>query len=159
LWGITTLDGLLESRSTGDLGAAPGQAEGTAPSAPIDHPTMSPGAPADPAWLSVRTASGANYTHDTLAEIAERANGPALAPSEFGDGPLSALADNAGFGPCVTEVLSAHPGEVTVADFATYEGTPAVIFVIRLGNSTTVVAVGAQCGPGNPDILATVTVS
>jgi hypothetical protein len=57
---------------------------------------------------------------------------------------------------CLAAVSSVHPGAVVAADFARYEGGPAVVLLVRGDNTSTVVAVGPGCGNGGADELAAV---
>jgi hypothetical protein len=115
------------------------------------EPVMSPvGVP--PALGSgsqpVLLTSGRNYTRDTLQQL------PAPSPEQnknfdaasFSAGPLAGLSTSAGFTDCIAAVRVDHPGEVRTADFARYEGSPALILQVVQGTTTVVVAVSGECG-------------
>jgi hypothetical protein len=57
---------------------------------------------------------------------------------------------------CLTAVRAAHPGTVTVLDYARFQSQPALIIVIRQGSGGLVVAVGENCGLTGTDEKAAV---
>jgi hypothetical protein len=94
--------------------------------------------------------SGTDYTHDTLAG----AGVPPIAPA-FGGGQAQATADVPaalarlaapdGLTGCLAAITAIEGGQATGADFARYQGQPALIVALT-GGSARVVAVGADCG-------------
>jgi hypothetical protein len=167
LGGVTLAREQLGSRSAPGFSAdSPDQAEG-GPPAPSILPTSAPlqGPPTGGSWdgFSGLVASGTDYEFATLARFAdEPRTGSPVTFTELrqlngaGDG-LDRLATVEGFGRCLNAVRAAHPGTVVAADFARYEGNPAVILLIEQGTST-VVAVGPDCGIAGADELAAVEV-
>jgi hypothetical protein len=135
------------------------QAEGYAPPVPT--------APL-PAATSDRTdgtipvaASGTDYQQDTLAQLA--AVTPPVQPGFQGalnpGDPLGDFATIDRLDMCAAAVVASHGGKVLFADFARYEGEPAIVFLLREGTTSTVVAVGPNCGvSGAVDELAAVQV-
>jgi hypothetical protein len=69
------------------------------------------------------------------------------------DGPLVRLTDPVALSECLSAVTAAHPGTVTLVEFARYEHQPAVIVVVTDGSAARTVVVGPNCGlPGSgPD--------
>jgi hypothetical protein len=57
---------------------------------------------------------------------------------------------------CLAAVRAAHPGTVTVLDYARFRSQPALIIVIRQGSGGLVVAVGENCGLTGADEKAAV---
>jgi hypothetical protein len=57
---------------------------------------------------------------------------------------------------CLTAVRAAHPGTVTVLDYARFQSQPSLIIVIRQGSGGLVVAVGENCGLTGTDEKAAV---
>ncbi|GAA1790546.1 hypothetical protein GCM10009682_10790 [Luedemannella flava] len=55
---------------------------------------------------------------------------------------------------CLEAVGVATGGTPTRAEFASYDGTPALVVVITRPAGKTVAAVGGDCGPGSPDLRA-----
>ncbi len=161
------------SEMAGDAPAV--EAAGDAQSSPMLAPTAGTGA--DGGLLAgiqvLRT--GTDYQADTLDLLADRPMPPpAASPDSAEAAPgtaadadraafqtaeeLSRLATPAGFEQCLAAVATIQSGEVVAADFAEYEGAPAVVFLIRSGSSSTVIAVGPDCGEGGADELAVVDV-
>jgi hypothetical protein len=98
------------------------------------------------------TATGTDYTHDTLARAAAGgAKAPAAAQAESvpgGSGALARLSAPAALNQCLTAITATEGGTAVSADFARYQGSPALIVVLS-GGSARVVAAGAGCGlPG-----------
>lgn len=108
-------------------------------------------------------ASGTDYRRETLNQIADE---PKIATAEALDSYLSAerFADRAEFAKladadqlreCLDAVARAHSGTVTVADFAEFEGEPAVVLLVDQGRTSMAVAVGPDCSAADTDELAT----
>ena len=80
--------------------------------------------------------------------------------AELQSGALAPLNTMDGYVACATAVLADHPGQIDYADFARYQGSPALVVVIRRASGSTVVAVTAACGvAGDPHELAAVEVA
>jgi hypothetical protein len=168
-----TLPGGAQEASDSAQEAAPGAA-----GVPDGASTM-----ADDGQLTI-LESGTDYRTDTLADLAGRplptpsAPAPAMAPGDTTEvmpspaqpprteratievkDDLSEFAATPRLEQCLAAVTAIHPGDVVLADFARYEGRPAVVLLIRNGGRSTVVAVGPACGDGGPDELAAVEVA
>lgn len=98
------------------------------------------------------TATGTDYTHDTLARAAAAGGrAPAAAQAESGQGVsggLARLAAPSALNQCLAAITATEGGTAVSADFARYQGSPALIVVLS-GGAARVVAAGAGCGvPG-----------
>lgn len=134
---------------------------------PVSEPAAAPPV-TDSAARPLVQASGTDYSLDSLpalADLAEQAQVEATrsqdsAIGEFGKltvaPTLSDLATPGGLDRCLAEVGRRHPGEIAVVDFAQFEGEPALVIVVRQSTSSTVVAVGSECGTAGADELAAV---
>jgi hypothetical protein len=93
-------------------------------------------------------ATGTDYRRDTLAGVASlpEGGGVELGAPNMSSAGLSRLASDDGFTDCTDAVSQRYPGQAVVADFARYEGSPALVLLIRQGTGSVVVAVGAGCG-------------
>jgi hypothetical protein len=109
-------------------------------------------------------ASGTDYRPDTLHLLV---NTPPAAPAMTLNadkanmsvpGALGGLTTEGGFAACVASVGLVHTGQVTVADYARFEGQPALVLVVVSGMKSTVIAVGPGCGGAGADELAAVDV-
>jgi anti-sigma factor RsiW len=105
------------------------------------------------------TASGQNYTADTLGDIAGRT--AALASSAatkdltgMSSQPLPQFATPANLNACLAAVRATHPGIVKRVDFARFNGAPALVLLIEAGTDRVAVAVGPDCGTAGPDEIA-----
>ncbi len=98
------------------------------------------------------TATGTDYTHDTLARAAAGSDkAPAAAQAESvpdASGGLARLSTPSALGQCLAAITATEGGTAISADFARYQGSPALIVVLS-GGAARVVAAGAGCGlPG-----------
>jgi hypothetical protein len=109
-------------------------------------------------------ASGTDYRQDTLHLLVDA---PPAAPTltlntdKAGTsvtGALAGLTTEGGFTACVASVGRVHTGQVTLADYARYDGQPALVLVVVSGKTSTVIAVGPGCGGAGADELAAVNV-
>ncbi len=129
-------------------------------------------------------ASGVNYTPDSLTELITTGAAPTLTTDQHtGDTPpkvstdgepdgvrvlsperlasrvdarLVRMTDPDAMSRCLNAVTPGHPGVVTAVDFARLNGAPALVMVIRSGNSTEVVAVGPACGVNDDAVIMTI---
>jgi hypothetical protein len=113
----------------------------------------------------VLLASGIDYQLTTLPDLAalpmastQTSRAAAEAPPGTMAGGHGDLNDQTSLERCLNAVLVAYPGTVAVVDYATYEGRPAVMIVVRQEHGSTVVAVGPECGETGTDELASVLV-
>jgi hypothetical protein len=109
-------------------------------------------------------ASGTDYRRDTLHLLVD-APPPVPTVTLNADkadvavsGALAGLTTQGGFAACLASVGLVHTGQVTLADYARYEGQPALVLVVVSGTTSTVVAVGSGCGGAGADELAAVNV-
>jgi hypothetical protein len=149
-----------------------------------DHPEVAPspapepaGGPAAGAGLTL-VNSGTDYQPGTLAQLVRteallRARQPlddgglksmtfAPVPPVFSEGvapPLARLTGPGDLSACLRLVQSAHGGTPTIIDFAHYEGSPALLILLRAPQSSSVVVVGPDCGRAGADEKYVVTVS
>ena len=151
-----------------------GSNEGAAPPA-VPGPTP---AGSDALTGPLVVATGLNYSRQDLSELTAKpaqgplpdfatsvsggkGSGPAEVPLTVRDAapePLARLTAPAALANCLTAIRSAHPGVPILIDYARYEGRPALIVSVRSNTSTTVVAVGPDCGLATADQLASATV-
>jgi hypothetical protein len=158
--------GALDSSAPAeDVHAESGGDRGAAPDAGTTVPPMAatPAAAGDLLAGAKLFNSGTDYRADTLAQLADQpVPFPAPTLSEradaFADGDLSALSAPDRLHECLTAVGQVYPGAVVAADFARFEGQPAMILVIRRSDTSTVVAVGPECGATGADVLASIDV-
>jgi hypothetical protein len=143
------------SNGNGDIAPAVGSApEPTS----VRVPQNLPGTAAEGGGI-VLFASGFDYHHDTLAQIATMprlTSAPLTGADGTYDSSLSTLSTNPGLEQCLEAVRVVQPGVVLAGDFARYEGNPALILLVRDGNASTAVAVGPSCGVAGADELAAV---
>jgi hypothetical protein len=128
------------------------------PPAAAPTPVASPGLRAGAQLL----ASGTDYQPDTLHQLAdlplpEKTLGSAAAQFDSDDA-LGRLTAADRLDQCLASVAAIHPGTVTAVDFARFQGEPAAVLLIQHSNSSTVVAVGVDCGVASADVLASVEV-
>jgi hypothetical protein len=177
LAGLAGLGGGLNSPTSAipGLGQADTANDGGRGAAEGPQPTSGEGSPVQgESGLTVFTSSG-NYTAQTLSQLALKAPGserPPMAPApavtddttlwwvpdavrQAVPPPLARLTDPAALTACLNAIGLTHPGRAVLVDYATYEGRPALLVVVRFGDSATVVAVGPDCGLVGPDELAT----
>ncbi|GAA5189088.1 hypothetical protein GCM10023322_41220 [Rugosimonospora acidiphila] len=99
------------------------------------------------------TATGTDYTHDTLALAGSTASGRPAASRQAESVPnlptgLARLAEPAALDGCLAAIMAAEGGRPASVEYARYQGQPAVIVVLA-GGSARVVAAGPDCGsPG-----------
>jgi hypothetical protein len=167
--GVTTVASGLLTRGLPGTSAADSPAQGEdagVVSAPSEVPPMAgaPEATVDELAGTLLLATGTDYRHDTLSQLAAD---PLPLPlrtfdtrdTEFrAEAELSDLTTVDRLQACLAEVGLIHPGPVVTVDFARFEGEPAAILVVRQSDSSTVVAVGSDCGAAGADILASVEV-
>jgi hypothetical protein len=167
--GVTTVARGLLTQSMPGMSAADApadEAEGAGVvSAPSAAPPMvgAPEASVDQLAGIPLLATGIDYRQDTLAQLA---TDPLPMPStldtrdtEFrAEAELFSLTGPDRLAQCLAAVGVAYPGPVVAVDFARFEGVPAAILVVRQPDSSTVVAVGPDCGISGADILASVEV-
>jgi hypothetical protein len=141
-----------------DSGGSPSRAEAAAPSAA--------GAPNEPVFL----ASGNDYLMTTLGQLsaphpafstsggvsaqdsAKQAIGPVPQPVREGaPAPLARLLDRAALSACLDAIRAINPGSVVAVDYARFAGSPALVVLVEQGNTSTVVAVGPDCGRSGAD--------
>jgi hypothetical protein len=115
------------------------------------------GAPSDtqsrsgPAALENRavptTASGLDYTRDTLAAVhGQRASTARTVPRQV-PRELSRLLAVPALDNCLTAIRAAYPGAVMIVDYARFEGAPALLVAMsETTGSTRVVVAGPDCG-------------
>jgi hypothetical protein len=136
------------------LGAAPPQA---AAPAPTPHPSAGVNAGGNAGSGTASSGSAASDAPKSAADSAGLA--PGGVPYAYSSGPLGRLADPGALSDCLAAIARAHPGTPAVVDFAMFEGTPALVVVIRQGAGAVVVAAGSRCGIGGADELYAATVS
>ncbi|GEM_PF-1278039 len=119
--------------------------------------------------------SGSDYRPETLAQLARipslggvpqsdaaskeaSAEVPQMVRAAAPE-PLSRLTDPAALRTCLDAIGSAHPGSVTLVDYARFVGKPALVVLVRQGTASTVVAVGPDCGLAGADEKASAPVS
>lgn len=111
-------------------------------------------APASGQSLAIQH-SNANYTAATLPYTGFALGSGAAgqqAPEAQDAERLSRLEDPAALVGCLTAVTGAHPGTVTLVQYARFEGSPALIVVLTTANGTRTVVAGPDCGlPGSGD--------
>ncbi|MGH3646917.1 MAG: hypothetical protein ACRDTM_07045 [Micromonosporaceae bacterium] len=97
-------------------------------------------------------ASGNDYTKENLSGVRRERNAAAAdAPIQPPAG-LGPLAAPGALAECLSAVDAVYPGTVTMADYARFEGAPAVIIAITTyRGETQVVVVGAECGRNGMD--------
>jgi hypothetical protein len=148
-----------------DNGGSPSRAEADAPSAAA--------APIEPVFL----ASGSDYSMTTLGQLsaprpafeasdgvsaqdtAKRGIGPV--PQSVRKGaptPLARLLDRAALSACLDAIRAINPGSVVAVDYARFAGSPALVVLVQQGNTSTVVAVGPDCGRSGADQKGTAQV-
>jgi len=114
-------------------------------------------------------ASGTDYRPETLKDVLMVSAGAPQGvagtnkpggtkaserPAEDSD-KLQALMGGASLEACLAAVTRSQPGSVAVVDFAQYEGSPAVVVLIRDGGgSGVVVVVGPDCSSTDADVRA-----
>jgi len=131
--------------------------------APTQLTDGAPGGPGAAAGITL-LASGTDYRRETLHLLVDAPPpSPTLTFSSgkadaYSTAALPALATNDGLSACVAAVLLVHHGQVTRADYARFEGQPALVLVVQSPGTSTVVAVGGSCGQAGTDELAAVDV-
>ncbi|MDT5026135.1 MAG: hypothetical protein QOE61_2561 [Micromonosporaceae bacterium] len=142
-------------QSAVDGAGAPSKADVPAPSAAA--------APTEPVLL----ASGSDYSLTTLDQLsaprtafgvspgvsaqdsAKHSNGIGPVPQAVREGapePLARLLDRAALSACLDAIRAINPGSVAAVDYARFAGSPALVVLVERGNTSTVVAVGPNCG-------------
>jgi hypothetical protein len=146
------------SETAGSSAARDNPAAGSAVPSTVTGPNLSQ--PNGPAAL---VASGRDYTPDTLGQLSPPPG--AKSGQESSDqlrgnqadsgvaGPLARLTDRTALAACLNAIIAEYGGQVTVVDFARYEGSPALIVVVQgarvAAGRRLVVVVGPTCGVGN----------
>ncbi|GIG57979.1 hypothetical protein Lfu02_23510 [Longispora fulva] len=128
---------------------AAGPASPTGPSAAASSPE---GAESDygPPGTGVQTlASGRNYTAGQIKGLLAPGV-DAQATYQHPPRKLDPLRERALFDACMKAVQAIHGGKPTKADYARYEGSPALVITLDGGDSATVI-VGPACGTGGAD--------
>jgi hypothetical protein len=158
-FGALALRGTVSLRTaTNSAGDAP--ANGYAP--PEAAPTQS--IAAGDAVRVTLLATGTDYRPETLHLLVDAP--PSTPTFQMSDGKaemsatngLAGLETSEGLSACLAAVLLDHHGQVMLADYARFEGQPALVLVVTSGKTSTVVAVGMNCGRPGPDELAAVDV-
>lgn len=95
-------------------------------------------------------ATGTNYTPATLSQVPSAGAAATLPPGQRGEVPraLRRLTEMSALNQCLRAVSTVHPGAARLADYARFDGSPALILVLDKG---TVVA-GPSCGQRGADI-------
>ncbi|HEX6075353.1 MAG TPA: hypothetical protein VFZ32_08840 [Micromonosporaceae bacterium] len=103
-------------------------------------------------------ASGTDYTRVSLSAVHGRQEkATADAPSRVPEG-LSRLVALPALEDCLTAIRSAHPGTVTIVDYARFEGAPALIVAVtEAAGGNRVVVAGPGCGRSGADERYTAT--
>ncbi|MGH3715449.1 MAG: hypothetical protein ACRDT4_18600 [Micromonosporaceae bacterium] len=98
------------------------------------------------------SASGTDYNRENLSGVRHRSDAAAAdAPVQPPAG-LERLATPDQLQGCLDQVAAVHPGTVTMADYARFDGVPAVVIAISgTGAERKVVVVGAECGQSGTD--------
>jgi hypothetical protein len=98
------------------------------------------------------TASGTDYTRKTLSGVRDnRAEAPNAAPVRP-PSELSRLTAADALQECLTDVTAAYPGNVTLVDYARFEGEAALVIRISAAHGVQrVVVVGPGCGSSGTD--------
>ncbi|MBT8224785.1 MAG: hypothetical protein HKP61_09020 [Dactylosporangium sp.] len=161
-WGLSTRQ---EASTSDQAGAAQPES---------DAAGLSNDSPPGPVVLS----SGTDYTPDTLASVGGTVKGQQTAPDaqEYSappddtgsaDGPGEATAERRpvelgrlqaadALNQCLAGVAARYGGQVTVVDYARYEGRPALVLVLvdsaRAPSGRLIVVVGPSCGLPGGDI-------
>ncbi|GAA1769660.1 hypothetical protein [Luedemannella helvata] len=99
-------------------------------------------------------SSDTDYTWATLslAVIAEATDGDAAKASVPVPAPLAALAAPATLRGCLDAIGAATGGTPLRAEFASYEGTPALVVVVTRPGGQTVAVAGGACRAGDADL-------
>ena len=170
--GVIARNGGLNGTPADTAGGAPqnapgaeNQGRGGAGQVPPQQPGPALGDPGLPMIVS----TGVNYTADALRELTIKpSSGPTYssgkdasaieqvpdAVREAAPRTLSRLTEPVALRDCLTAIGADHPGVPVLVDFANYEGKPALIVSVRNDRTTTVVAVGVNCGLAGADQLA-----
>jgi hypothetical protein len=149
---------LAGAGSASDSAGSQSRAEAAAPSAAA--------APTEPVFL----ASGSDYSMTTLGQLsapptafgasagvsaqdtAKHGVGPVPQPVREGaPAPLARLLDRAALSACLDAIRAINPGSVVAVDYARFAGSPALVVLVEQGNTSTVVAVGSDCGRSGAD--------
>jgi hypothetical protein len=144
-WSSATVQVVTTGRDYTDATAAEIVREAAAV-APPAQPQAQPAPSAEAG--EAPTGAAAKYSILADADLASRTAG----------GELARLAAPAALEACLTAVGSVIPGTPSVVDFARYQGTPALIILIRQRSASTVVIVGPDCAPGQASVISTVQV-
>jgi hypothetical protein len=142
----------------------------------VSSPAMDRGeavAPVTPGFAAVNpvvVASGTDYTFESLTTLG-RGSLSTAAPAPGNDdqgplppavvsspGPYANVGTNVGLASCLGLVLGAYPGTATLVDYARFEGTPALVILIRQATGRVAVVAGPNCGAGDADVRAVVAV-
>jgi hypothetical protein len=113
--------------------------------------------PDDPDFSSMAVIStDADYSWATLPLAARTAYSSAKTSARQVPVPaaLSALSAPAALRACLEAVAAAVGGTPVSAEFAAYNGVPALVVILTRTGATSVAAVGPACGPGHADVQA-----
>ena len=98
------------------------------------------------------TASGTDYTRETLSGVRARSDSDSQAAKVRPPAGLSRLTAVDALRECLASVSKRYPGDVTLVDYAKFEGAPAlVIQITQTGGVHRVVVAGPDCGTAGPD--------
>jgi len=135
--------------------AATNNSAGSSAVAPEKAPRAAAGAP--PQVLM----TGSDYSAATLGQVGQAsidsAQGLARPNSDSGalPGPLARLTDPTAREACLTAIVGEYGGQVSLVEFARFDGTPALVAVVsgssRAPSGRWIVVVGPACGSGSVD--------
>jgi hypothetical protein len=111
---------------------------------------LGPAAPPAPSPAPAAGAPDFSAKPDTSAKSVDVPEVQAIPPS------LSGLPVAGRLAACLDAVRAAHPGTVTLLDYARFRTEPALIIVVRQASGGVVVAVGENCGINGADEKAAV---
>jgi hypothetical protein len=142
-------NGLADSRE--DMAATEGRSDTGAPEATSDEGDRRGAGALGAGYPVPVTASGTDYARDSLLTVQGLRAGAARTVPRAPEG-LSRLLALPALDDCLTAIRSAHPGTVTIVDYARFEGAPALIVAITAtSGSTRVVVAGPDCGRSGTD--------
>jgi hypothetical protein len=100
-----------------------------------------------------------NYATDGSQDLPDALTSAPAVPREVREAApltLTRLTDPTSLATCLAAIRADHPGVPILLDYARYDGRPALIVSIRNGATTTIVAVGGDCGIAGSHQLAAV---
>ncbi|MGE5829551.1 MAG: hypothetical protein ACM30G_14495 [Micromonosporaceae bacterium] len=155
----TTMIGTTSQSTSGGAGGALAESDRNS-----GHPAVPAPAQGGPVFV----ATGTDYGPTTLAKVGRATSAPNAGVAEPSLGAPKAINDAAerfsdfasggSLSACLAALTQAHPGTVTVVDYARYLGTPALVVFIRTGTGGLAVAVGPACGMAGTDERASAPV-